>query len=167
MRQRSGRGGRRLTARDRPDCSPTETAACAPTGIMDLTYKIVRRLLRDDDVDFSRNKNFEAYADPTVERAVRIYHHLESIERDLLALGPGGDALLERVDRDDDRVVLKLTFADGDARRVSYLTRKDWKLLLEDHRVSEQLESLAEEADPETREFLRRMLDESDSFSPS
>lgn len=135
---------------------------------MDLTYKIVRRLFRDDEVDFSRNKNFEAYDDPTVQRAVRIFRHLESVERDLLNLGPGGDVLLETVDRDDDeRVVLKLTFADGDSRRVSYLNPKDWKVLLENPRVSERLEALIDDAAPETRRVLRDMLDEPDSSAAS
>jgi len=129
---------------------------------MDLTYKIVRRLFRDDDVSFSRNKNFEAYDDPTVRRAVRIYHHLESVENDLLELAPGGDVVLETIEHDHDRVVLQLTFADSDTRRISYLTPKDWKLLLENDRVTSILESLLEEADPETRSLLRQTIDEFD-----
>jgi hypothetical protein len=126
---------------------------------MDLTYRIVRRLFRDDEVGFSRNKNFDAYEDPTVERAVRIYHHLESIEEDLLELAPGGDVILEAVDEEDeDRLVVKLTFGDRDARRVSYLSRKDWRLLLENDRVSAILEDLLEEADEQTRRVVRQSL---------
>lgn len=128
---------------------------------MDLTYRIVRRLFRDDEVGFSRNKNFDAYEDPTVERAVRIYHHLESIEEDLLELAPGGDVILEAVDEEDeDRLVVKLTFGDRDARRVSYLSRKDWRLLLENDRVSAILEDLLEEADEQTRRVVRQSLQE-------
>ena len=130
---------------------------------MDLTYRIVRRLFRDDEVGFSRNKNFDAYEDPTVERAVRIYHHLESIEEDLLELAPGGDVILEAVDReDDDRLVVKLTFGDRDARRVSYLSRKDWRLLLENERLSALLHELLEEADEETRRLVRESLEHFD-----
>ena len=127
---------------------------------MDLTYKIVRRLLRDDEVGFSRNKNFDAYEDPTVERAVRIYHHLESVEEDLLELAPGGDVVLEAVDRkNEDRLVVKLAFGDREARRVSYLSRKDWKLLLENERVSDILRDLLEEADETTREVIEASLE--------
>lgn len=127
---------------------------------MDLTYKIVRRLFRDNDVEFSRNKNYDAYDDPTVERAVRIYHHLESVEEDLLELAPGGDVVLETIDREEDRVVVQLTFADSETRRISYLTPKDWKLLLENDRVSELLRELMAEADRETRREIRQTIDE-------
>ena len=129
---------------------------------MDLTYRIVRRLFRDDEVGFSRNKNFDAYEDPTVERAVRIYHHLESIEEDLLELAPGGEVILEAVDRqeEEDRLVVKLTFGDRDARRVSYLSRKDWRLLLENDRLSALLQELLEEADEQTRRVVRESLEE-------
>jgi hypothetical protein len=123
---------------------------------MDLTYKIVRRLLRDDEVGFSRNKNFDAYEDPKVQRAVRIYHHLESIEEDLLELAPGGDVILEAVDqeRPDETLALKLTFADSDARRVSFVKPKEWALLLENDRVASILSELVEEADDETRRVI-------------
>lgn len=151
-----------------PSIPPTARSSPSRPAAMDLTYKIVRRLLRDDEVEFSRNKNFEAYDDPTVERAVRIYRHLASVERDILNLGPGGDVLLEDVDRDDDEEwVLKLTFADGDGRRVSYLNPKDWKVLLENRRVSDRLEAFADEADPETGRLLREMLDAPDASATS
>ena len=135
---------------------------------MDLTYKIVRRLLRDNDVEFSRNKNFDAYDDPTVQRAVRIYRHLHSVEEDLLELGPGGDALLAEVDRRhqpdrEDRFVLELTFADSETRRVCFLSPRDWALLLENDRVSSVLRRLLDEADPQTRSNLRTGLQKLDT----
>jgi hypothetical protein len=84
---------------------------------------------------------------------------LESIEEDLLELAPGGDVILEAVDEEDeDRLVVKLTFGDRDARRVSYLSRKDWRLLLENDRVSAILEDLLEEADEQTRRVVRQSL---------
>lgn len=128
---------------------------------MDLKHKIVRRLLRDDEVSFSRNKNFDAYEDPAVQEALRIYHHLESVESDLLELGPGGDVLLETVDREaGERLAIKLTFADSDARRVSFLGPDEWRLLLENDRVAAILRDLIEEADAETRETLEALLDD-------
>jgi len=125
---------------------------------MNLTYKIVRRLFRDDDVSFSRNKNFEAYDDPMVRRAVRLYHHLESVERDLLSLASGGAASLEGVERHDDRMVVRLQFHDEEARRVSFLSMTDWQLLLENPDVRELLDDLIEETDPATQRVLRETL---------
>jgi|GEM_PF-1090341 hypothetical protein len=135
---------------------------------MDLTYKIVRRLLRDNDVDFSRNKNFDAYDDPTVQRAVRIYRHLHSVEEDLLELEPGGDVVLETVDRRrepgrEDRFVLQLTFADAETRRVCFLSPKDWALLLESDRVTSVLRQLLDEADPQTRANVINSLNNLDN----
>ncbi|MFB6350498.1 MAG: hypothetical protein ABEN55_12930 [Bradymonadaceae bacterium] len=133
---------------------------------MDLTYKIVRRLLRDDEVGFSRNKNFDAYEDPTVQRAVRIYHHLESIEEDLLELAPGGDVILDAVDRNaDDRLALKLTFGDSEARRVAYLKPREWALLLENDRVSSILRKLIQEADEHTRRVIEESFETIDNWN--
>lgn len=133
---------------------------------MDLTYKIVRRLLRDDEVGFSRNKNFDAYEDPAVQRAVRIYHHLESIEEDLLELAPGGDVILDAVDRNsDDRLAVKLTFGDSEARRVSYLKPKEWALLLENDRVSSILRELLQDADEETRAVVEESFETMDNWN--
>lgn len=128
---------------------------------MDLKYKIVRRLLRDDEVSFSRNKNFEAYEDPAVQRALRIYHHLESVESDLLELAPGGDVILDTVDREsDEKLAVKLIFGDSDARRISFLTAKEWELLLENDRVSSILRDLLDEADEETRSVIEETLND-------
>ena len=133
---------------------------------MDLTYKIVRRLLRDDEVGFSRNKNFDAYEDPTVQRAVRIYHHLDSIEEDLLELAPGGDVILDAVDRgSDDRLAVKLTFGDSEAKRVSYLKPREWALLLENDRVSSILRELLEDADEHTRQVIEESFETLDNWN--
>jgi preprotein translocase subunit SecD len=126
---------------------------------MDLIYKIVRRLRRDDDVNFSRNKNFEAYDDPTVQRAVRLHHHLESIESDLRELVPANRVEVDTVERDGDREI-ELTFDESEeARRLSYLSPKDWSLLLDDDEVRLLLERLLDETDPSTRTSIRDALD--------
>lgn len=127
---------------------------------MDLTHRIVRRLLRDDDVQFSRNKNFEAYEDPQVKRAMRLYRHLQSLEDDLLDLDESDRARLEAVERREDQVTVRLVFAEKKGRRISYLKPREWELLLENQRVSDILRQLLEEADPETRQVLRRDLAE-------
>lgn len=120
---------------------------------MDLTHKIVRRLLRDDDVAFSRNKNFEAHEDPMVKRAVRIYRHLRSVERDLLDAAHG-EVEVVAVDREPERVTVRLTFPASGGRRESYLTEQEWDLLTESERVSDILQRLLDEAPPETQNRL-------------
>lgn len=125
---------------------------------MDLTYRIVRRLLRDDDVQFSRNRNFEAYEDPQVKRAMRLYRHLQSLEDDLLALEQQDSVDLETVERTKDQVTVKLVFSEQKGRRISYLKPREWALLLENDRISGILRQLLDDADPSTREALREQL---------
>ncbi len=126
---------------------------------MDLTYKIVRRLLRDDDVKFSRNQNFEAFEDSRVQRAVRIYRHLRSLERDLLMLhGTDAKARLETVDHKDEQMTVRLSFSEHNGHRISYLSRREWLLLLENERVSAILLELIDNASDETQRVLRDSL---------
>ena len=120
---------------------------------MDLTHKIVRRLLRDDDVGFSRNKNFDAYEDPMVKRAFRIYRHLRSIERDLLSASDGS-VEIEAVLRSEGRVTVRLSFPSGGGKRHSYLTNKEWELLVECQEVSDVLRRLLDDASAETQNRL-------------
>ena len=121
---------------------------------MDLTHKIVRRLLRDDDVSFSRNKNFEAHEDAMVKRAVRLYRHLRSIEHDLLAAGKG-EMALEAVLQTDEQVTIRLTYPSNGGRRESFLSTQEWELLLDSARVAEILRRLLDEAGSETQNRLR------------
>lgn len=124
---------------------------------MDLTYRIVRRLLRDDEVQFSRNRNFEAYEDPKVQRAMRLYRLLRSLEKDLLALEDPQAVQLEAVERDEQQVTVKLSFGEGNGRRVTYLEPQEWELLLENKRVSDILRGSMDRADPRTR---RRVIED-------
>lgn len=123
---------------------------------MDLTYKIVRRLLRDDEVSFSRNKNFEAHEDPIVKRAVRIYRHLRSVEDDLLS-ADDGDVELQAVEREAERVTVRLSFPTGGGRRASFLSEQEWDLLTESDRVSDILERLLDEATEDTQNRLSNL----------
>ncbi len=126
---------------------------------MDLTYKIVRRLLRDDDVKFSRNQNFEAFEDARVQRAVRIFRHLQSLEHDLLKLdGTDAKARLETVENIDEQITVQLSFSEHNGIRISYLTRREWLLLLENERVSAILLELIDNASDETQRVLRDSL---------
>jgi hypothetical protein len=119
---------------------------------MDLTYKIVRRLLRDREVDFSRNKNFEAYEDDKVKRALRIARHLQSIETDILS--SENNVRLDALAKEDGRVVVKLSYASGNGRRISYLSEGEWLLLLESSKVTETLKRLLDEAEPDTQKRI-------------
>lgn len=122
---------------------------------MDLTHKIVRRLLRDDDVEFSRNKNFDAYEDPMVKRALRIYRHLRSVEEDLLA-AENGDVTLEAVEREDEQVVVRLSYPAGNARRASFVTEEEWQLLLESDRINKILTRLLTAVSHEQAALIER-----------
>ncbi len=157
------RGSRRCTIYQCRKASWPLTVA--PLFVMDLTYRIVRRLLRDDDVQFSRNKNFEAYEDPQVKRAMRLYRHLHSLEEDLLALEDPSMVRLEAVEETDERVTVRLVFVEQKGRRISYLKPREWELLLENERVSDILRGLLSRADAETRRILRRDLSDHDELS--
>jgi len=128
---------------------------------MDLTYKIVRRLLRDQEVGFSRNQNFDAYEDPRVQRARRIFRHLRSVENDLLKIAPGdpqASVELDALERDAQRIVIRLVFANSGGQRVSILSEKHWELLLENDRVTDVLQELLARATTETRESIKAIM---------
>ncbi len=103
---------------------------------MELRYKIVRRLLRDKDVGFSRNQNYAAYDDPLVRQAVRIYKHLLSVEKELLS-EKNDDMKVDSVEKKGDQIIIKLSFGNG--RRESFLNTQEWKLLVENESVKARL----------------------------
>jgi len=126
---------------------------------MDLIYRIVRRLLRDREVSFSRNRNFDAYEDAMVKRAARIARHLESVERDLLAVGAGA-ASLRAIEEDDGEVRVHLHVHGGKMRRMSVLRPEEWALLLERDEIADVLDQLAETlTEDEQRAWLARVPD--------
>jgi hypothetical protein len=121
---------------------------------MNRTYTIVQTLLRHGEEGFSRNKNFEAYKEPEVQRAVRIFRHLRSVRDDLLRVGDG--VTLEALgERPDGALTLRLTFDGGAAgRRMTVLDPMEWELLLEDERLVNVLGGLiAQLADDDRLEF--------------
>lgn len=121
---------------------------------MDLTLRIVRRLLRDDEVKFSRNRHFEAYEDPAVQRAVRLYRHLKSLEEDLLRLSDPDSARLVALEEGEEEVIVQLVFDGEESRRTSFLSAPEWQLLLENQRVSAILRGLIDRSDEATRTTL-------------
>ena len=126
---------------------------------MKLTYQIVRRLLRDKDAKLSRNRNFAAYEDPTVQHAARIFRHLRSVEQDLLRLEPG-QVRLSGARREGEMLELELELDDGKVRRTSVLSAMEWGLLLENSAVSERLEQLLDElAEDERAEVADALLE--------
>lgn len=103
-------------------------------------------------MDFSRNKNFEAYEDEKVKRALRIARHLQSIETDILS--SENNVRLDALAKEDGRVVVKLSYASGNGRRISYLSEGEWLLLLESSKVTETLKRLLDEAEPDTQKRI-------------
>ena len=130
-----------------------------PTGdkTVDLVYKVVQRLLRDDDVGFSRNRNFEAYEDPTIRQAARIFRHLKSVEDNLLA-SPEGQVRIEAVEQRSTKMVIRLTFLASETRRISYLNGREWELLLANGRVAEILREALDATPDETRYKLLSLI---------
>lgn len=120
---------------------------------MNLIHKIVRRLLRDDDVNFSRNKNYAAYEDAKVKRALRIFRHLRSVEDDILAAREGS-VEIRAVEHQDGRVVIRLHYPSGKGRRTSFMTAGEWKLLVESDRITDTLSDLLKEAPRSTKERM-------------
>jgi hypothetical protein len=88
---------------------------------MDAFIQRVVRRLREEP-GFSRNRHFLAFASAEGRRALRIYRHLRSIERDLVA---GSQATLTR--EDGRRVRLDLRSKRG--ARTAYLTFDELRLL--------------------------------------
>ncbi len=107
--------------------------------MVDLTYMIVRRLLRDDDVGFSRNKNYDAYDDPKVQRAARIYRILRSLERELLEVTPAQLSLGIAPG------ALTIHIQTTEHRRESVVTPPEWELLVESQEVANLLRPVVSE----------------------
>lgn len=123
---------------------------------MNLVHKIVRRLLRDDDVNFSRNKNYEAYEDAKVKRALRIFRHLRSVEDDILAANEGS-VELRAVEQEDGRVVVRLHYPAANGERTSFMTVSEWKLLLESDRITDTLRVLLDDAPTATQDTISNL----------
>jgi len=117
---------------------------------VDLVYKVVQRLLRDDDVGFSRNRNFDAYEDATIRHAAKIFRHLKSVEDNLLS-APEGEVAIDAVEHQSSKIVIRLTFTASNATRISYLNAREWKLLLANGRVAEILRQALDATPEETR----------------
>ena len=109
---------------------------------MELLYQIVGRMLRDTDASFSRNKNFEAYEDPLVKRALRISKHLKSIRSDLLN-HEHQQTRVKSVTQSDGTILIELSYHDGAlGRRISYLNPMEWQLLTELPSIAKLLNDL-------------------------
>ena len=84
--------------------------------------RVVRRLR--EEPGFSRNRHFATFSSPEGQRALRIHHHLRSIERDL---GRAVSVRLERLERDDGR--LRLTLRARAWLRTAFLTPAELRIL--------------------------------------
>jgi hypothetical protein len=87
--------------------------------VEEFVERVVRRLR--EEPGFSRNRHYQAFSSPEGKRALKIYRHLRSIERDLLR---GAAAT---VDRADDRVRVTLRSKRGE--RIAWLTLAEFRLL--------------------------------------
>lgn len=106
-------------------------------------YEIVRGFFASGRPPPSRNRAFELYQDPRFSRAVRIYHYLESVRRDLHRLVRQRlpfelDVIAER-----ERVALRLSYRRGQVHRTAFLRRAEWEILRKDPVVAELLSRAA------------------------
>ncbi|MEM1349929.1 MAG: hypothetical protein AAGI01_15320, partial [Myxococcota bacterium] len=91
--------------------------------------------------------------------AARIARHLESVERDLLAIGDGG-ATLRALEEEDGEVRVHLHVQGGKMRRMSVLRPEEWALLLERDELADILSRLARTlSKEEQRAWLARVPD--------
>ncbi|MCA9562946.1 MAG: hypothetical protein KC561_05630 [Myxococcales bacterium] len=114
----------------------------------DLRIKLVRRVL-DDPERFSRNRNFDAYEDETVQSAVRVGRLLRAVREDLTETEDLA-AILRPASKGSPSVqdcgpgyILQLTWSGG--RRTTFLTEQELSLLLEDEEARRCLEAASEE----------------------
>lgn len=87
--------------------------------MVDFVTQAVRRLR--EDPGFSRNRFFPTLSSPEGRRALRIHHHLRSLERDVLA------GLAATVAHEAERV--RLTLQGRRSRRIAWLSRWEFRLL--------------------------------------
>lgn len=106
-----------------------------------LLYKIVRRLWRQEHINFSRNRNYEAYDDATVQRAMRIARHLKSVEQDILKVIHTPLATLN-VTQDEEGMVHFMMDFQQQGRRHSILNDTEWRMLLEHEQIAQFVSSL-------------------------
>ena len=98
----------------------------------ELFLQVVRRLWRDAEVPLSRNKYFEVFEDPMVQRARRVARHLQSLCETMTAYGPGA---VESVTWGAQGVTVGLKGPHW--RRRSFLDKAQWRMCCEDARVKQ------------------------------
>lgn len=105
--------------------------------------ELVGRMRRES---FSRNRNFEAFAE--AGNARRLWRYLRSLEQHLLALGPrigaGGDVRVEPRTDGGRRIIIELP--EVRVRRVAMLSSDEYALLRE-HPEARAILEFAEAAD--------------------
>lgn len=93
--------------------------------MQDLMYRMVARMLTERG-SLSRNKNFEAFNEPRLKRAVQIARHLRSLQDDVVRQGPSGAISLSFK---GDQACLRITHPNIKLNRIAYLNRHELRLL--------------------------------------
>ena len=107
----------------------------------DLLYKAVERILMEGET-FSRNKNFDAFEDKRMKRALKIVKHLRSLRADLVKYGVDGAVTLAEVQEPSGGVSIELSITHLSGRRLSYLNQDELRLLRLESGVSAILDRL-------------------------
>lgn len=108
--------------------------------MQELMYRLVERLLTDRE-SMSRNKNFAAFEEPRMKRAVRIARHLRTLQEDVLQWGPQGCVSARRVGQ---RVHLEVDYAGRRDHRLASISLHELELMCLDPEVAAILKPLLE-----------------------
>ena len=92
--------------------------------------ELVARMRRDG---FSRNRNFDRFADAEGARALRVWRYLHSLEQDLAALGPrvGSGVRLRVEPREEGGRRITIEVPGVRSRRVAMVSAEEYELLRE------------------------------------
>jgi hypothetical protein len=103
---------------------------------MTAIYALVKRYLREGKAP-SRNQAFDAYNEPDLARALRIYRHLYTLQEDIRALLAQKEECLFRITLPkDSQGRYRLHFQRGQMIRTAFLTHEEWDLLRDDSEVA-------------------------------
>lgn len=101
-----------------------------------VLQRLVARLFFERE-KISRNRNFEAFDDPEVQRAMRVARHLRSIVRDLSDESATFEISVDRRRPNDLRLVFR--WAERDAQRTTWLTPDEAAVLKLDAEIAQRI----------------------------
>jgi hypothetical protein len=104
-------------------------------GMRQPVHRLVARLFRAEQPP-SRNRHFDAFADPVGWHALRSTRQLRSLARDIVEQGRRGQSVrVESLGGEGQGVRIALRFDRIRAKRWTYLSQEEYELLLDQEAV--------------------------------